>query len=794
MSEGPVRAAIRRMISVRWRLRIWGVVAIAFAFVVGLVPLMSVLGYPLALAASLLGSIAGLDIGCAFAKELQRASGGAVSAIEHATWPGRMLARSTVAAAGLAILVMLLPVPICAIRGLWVPTCDWWFGITSYVALPLVTTALAAALGHCIGVVVGMRRFVGGALCVAAWLGVALAAFWRFYSEPPVFTYNAIVGYFPGNLYDENIKLKAALWWSRLEQVAWLVALGAFVAARFDVPSHRVRWRAPRPDGGRRRAAATGTASLVLAAVLFAQSGRLEYRIDDDDIMEALGGRTETEHFVIYHSLRPRIVEDIEVIARDHEFRYAQIVAQTGVAPRGKLRSFYFASRAQKYRLFGAKDVEMAKPWLGDIYLEHRSFPHTSLRHEIAHAVASAFGDPIFGVAAGRVLGVPALFSPGLIEGLAVALDWPGRYETYTPHESVRALQKQAKAPSLDQLFGLGFLTFSSARAYTTAGSFMRFLLERHGAEPVRALYHSGGDFEHAFNASRGELEREWHELLASIEVPPALVRALEERYRVGSVFARPCPLANAKRAEQAARAAAEGDRERAIELIREICEDAPEEPRYRQALASYLHDGTAAQMAEADLIWGALANDQGLTSTLRARALEGRAEIAMRRGDVVIARQLIAEALQLPIEAADRRQIENKAFALAHEGPAAEPLRTYAFPSPEGHDGLVLAEEMTTREPTLGHGHYLLGIQLLARREYARAAAAFERAFARGMIGRPFEQNGARLLAVAAYRAKQRAGVERAIAILGAADMTTGDKLLANDWAERLAFDAALR
>src|SRR4029077_3501951 len=131
------------------------------------------------------------------------------------------------------------------------------------------------------------------------------------------------------------------------------------------------------------------------------------------------------------------IEADIEMIAEDHELRYAQVVRQIGVAPEGKLRSFYFSDRDQKARWMGARDVEMAKPWRREIYLDHRSFPHTSVRHEIAHAIASAFGDPVFGVAMQSFHGIP-LASPGLIEGLAVALDWPGgSYDRMTPHESV---------------------------------------------------------------------------------------------------------------------------------------------------------------------------------------------------------------------------------------------------------------------------------------------------------------------------------------------------------------------
>src|SRR6185503_4424610 len=117
-----------------------------------------------------------------------------------------------------------------------------------------------------------------------------------------------------------------------------------------------------------------------------------------------------------------------------------QVVARTGVAVPGKIHSYYFANGEQKARWMGARNVEMAKPWRREIYIDHRAFPHTSLRHEIAHVVAGEFGDPLFGVSARSVLGIP-IPVPGMIEGYAVAADWPGGYErTITPHQTMRVL------------------------------------------------------------------------------------------------------------------------------------------------------------------------------------------------------------------------------------------------------------------------------------------------------------------------------------------------------------------
>src|SRR5688572_30253909 len=154
MGAGSARAAIRHMVVNRWRVRVWIMVAVVMGVGLGFVPLFDVLGYELAIVGALFGSIAGLDLGAALARELQWSD---APAIERARYPGRALARSVCGAVGLAVAVTLVPGLIAAFRGLWRPTCDWGFGVESYVVMPIVSAALAGGLGHAIGVAVGSR-------------------------------------------------------------------------------------------------------------------------------------------------------------------------------------------------------------------------------------------------------------------------------------------------------------------------------------------------------------------------------------------------------------------------------------------------------------------------------------------------------------------------------------------------------------------------------------------------------------------------------------------------------------
>jgi hypothetical protein len=768
------------------RLWSWALVAAFVGVVAGFVPLVGVLGFELAVVGSAFGAVMGLDVGAALARELAQMPAPGLS---RAIGAGRMLARTTLAACATALVIVAIPAVIAAIRGLWVPTCDWMFGIESYAALALATAVLAAALGHAIGTVVGPRRYWCTAIALAPLPILVFVGVWRFYAAPPVFTYNPLVGYFPGNLYDENIQLHLPLLWSRLEQLLAVIAVLAAVAMQLDVPRFRVV-RAPRPSGRRVGATIVLVACVAGATVMRLHAGTLGYAVDAADIEVELDGTFETPHFVIHYAHTKDIDAEIELIARDHEFRYAQVVAQLGVAPSVKLHSFYFADSEQKARWIGARRVEMAKPWRREIYLDHRAFPHSSLRHEIVHAVASEFGDWLFGVAARTVLGLPFLVSPGLIEGLAVAIDWPAEGDR-TPHEAVRALVEMGAKPSLGELMSLSFFGVSSARGYTTAGSFVRFLIDTYGIAAVRRVYRTV-DFEGTFGKPLAALEAEWLAMISTIELPESAIETSREQFRSTSVFARPCPHAIAARREQAEHAQATGEHGRAVALMRRVCGDAPDEPQYQLALARVLAAGDPIEHAEADAIWAAIATDDHVTSTLRVQAYERRAQLAAQRGDFATARALIADARKLPLDGTPRRQLDAEAFALDHQGPAGGALVEYFFG--RTLDPARWAALAVLAEPDLAFARYLHALQKANAGDWPTAASEMDRALAGTLPGPAFVRNAARLLALAAYRAHDPARVEEAIAVLDRPEMPTVDHLLAADWRARLAFDATGR
>ncbi len=759
-----------------WHVRVWLGLALLLTAILVQLPLFGVVGFELALVTAVFGSLAGLALGAALVRRAQLAH---PRPLDRAVSPTRLVLALVLRAPLAPLAVIAVPLAGAALNGVWEPTCDWSYGLEAFAVLGVASTVLAAGSGVAIALCTGPRRRWLVLAIVAVVGGLAGIGLYRFYSEPPVFSYNALIGFFPGNLYDEDIRLARALYWSRLEQLATVAALLGAVTVLVDAPSLRLRLR-----GRRHRVAPAGlwvaAPAALVALALHYHSASLGYAIDAEDIWAELGGVKRTPHFVIHYDRDPAVADQIELHAADHELRLAQVCARLGVDIDrvGTIHSYIFASREQKGRLMGARNVEMAKPWRREIYLTNEDFPHSSLRHEIAHVVAAEFGSPLFRVSAQYAV----LVNPGMIEGLAVAADWPAR-GSLTPHQSMRAMELLGFAPSTRDVLGLKFLTMSSQRTYTAAGSFMYFLLEQHGPARLRRLYASGGDFLSVYGVSQGQLADEWRAMLATIEVPEADVEAQRERFRQPGVFQRPCPHANAARLHRAAGL----PHAQKVRLIREVCQDAPGEPRYLLALADELALGDAAEVAEARRIYGLYASGER-GPILAARALGELIVMAAREDDLAAVRALLDRVLAYKLDDETRRTFEAMDIALDTAGLRGRFLRGYFFGQGDDLAWSLLAA-MSHGD---GLGWYLVGLQAYRRDLYPLATLALTEAFDRGLPSSRFVRNGARWLAVAAWRAGDRAALAVALGALDGSAYET-DRLLAADWRERIDFSTRL-
>lgn len=740
-----------------WAL-VFGAAGVALCFV----PLFDLVGYELAFAVGILSALSGAHLGAQVTFEARRDMPRSQAAAAEGQ-PLRTVVGLWAQAATRVWLLGLLPLGLVTLNALRVRNCDYPGGLVWHLVLPVTTGAVSAAAGVVAGLVRPFRRRIAPTLLA---LGVVLASLvwsgYRFYAAPAIFAYDPFGGYFPGTLYDEAVAIGAPLLWARLYHLAAALAALALSALFLDGRLALSLGAARRRTGE----AALAAATLAVALGLWSLGPRAGFRLDAADVAARLGAVHETEHFVLHYSADGPWAKDLALHALDFEYQHARLAALLGVEPDGKVHAFLFDSAQQKASLMGAANTFIAKPWRREIYLQAEGWPHPVMDHELAHVFAGRLGDPIFGVARSG-----ARVNVGLIEGIAVAAAWHGA--PMTPHQLVKAMREGQIEPPLERVLGLSFLGLNAGQAYNVAGSFCRFLLDKHGPKPLGEVFRRAGvaaAWRDAYGVPFETLRAEWSQMIDAVEVPAREAAVMRERLARPSVFHKVCAHELALRREAARKALAAGDRARALRALEAVCEGDPDDPAH---VAEVMEAAWAAErQAQA-----AQAAERLLAHPKRTAALEARAhallgDLALARGAVEEAARRYALAEALPLDEGTARLIAVKRLATAEPpGPIADGLRRFLAAPRAARDAaldLLGVAELVRLEPRPLF-HYLYARQLEPRGRFAEAAQALARALEApdGLPDARFRREALRLRGKALFRAGRYADAQAAFEAL---------------------------
>jgi hypothetical protein len=788
-AENAVNAA-RAWLLARIGLRglIWGALLVLLAVGLDFVPLFDVLGYDVSFVLGLAAALAAVDVGQGTVARWRQ-----VGVAPTPATTVRLCARAVAAGLGLLVLPLLLSLA----NALRVRNCNLWAGLGFFLLLPVATTVYAAPAGVLAGLASPRRgRLLAYALPVASILWTLL----RLYRDPPVFAFDPFGGYFPGPIYDEALRPPAALLHFRLVNLVWIataIAIGAAAAGRGYDPR---RWH--------RRLLLVALPLWAASQALYIAGGALAFHVDRHDLLGTLDRTFTTDHFVVHYAgSAGKSATDLALTGEDLEFRYEQLRETFGVEPRLPITVWEFPSPDTKKALVGAGHTLYARPWSQEIFVQGDRFPSGRLHHEMAHVFAGAFGDPLFGVAlAWRWRGplpIPTLAS-GLIEGVAEAATANDPDGDATIHEEAAAMIAAGLAPPLADVVGAGFSTLAGRRAYTMAGSFSAFLLSTRGADKLRALYRSAGNFDAVYRVPFADLERDWRQFLARQPLTTREKAHASEEFRRPAIFKRVCARELAARAAEA-RSIERSDPQRAVALLTSTCRDDPSEPLYRLALAEALARAGAREQALTALT--RVETDHEVTVPVRAQAATLAAEMAFAAHDYVNAEAETRRALGWATSESDRRQALARLRALGDEGARAT-LGRALFGDDIGTAGadpvltFYLLLEFARLHPTDALGPYLVGRQLLGR-DPAHALPQLTRACGEDGVAPPlaaralapeFVRECRRMTADAAYRLgdfpRARAALER----LAADASGEADRLRALDMRARVDWAAARR
>ena len=449
--------------------------------------------------------------------------------------------------------LLLLGVPLVTIfiSGLFVPLCDPLEGVAFFLLLPVISVFFSVSLAVFCAVHYRFSKTVF--LSVMAASGIYAAALGYF--TPAIFSYNFFYGYFPGLSYDELLPLNMTLVLFRaLTLLAggvllWLAGLLVRYAREGDTTGQR-GVHLLRALVSRRHLPVTLIIVLVTATVAIFRC-ELGFESTGPFIQKTLGGRYETEHFVIHYDAGSE--PDVRLLAAAHEFHLRSVLETFALLHTERIRSYVYASADSKRRLMGAGTTEITKPWNREVHITRQSVNGT-LRHELVHVVAAPFGAPVLQVS----------LSTGLVEGLAMALD--GRWGYRTLHQYAAAMRAGGIAPDIQSIMMMsGFASSSSSVSYVLAGSFCRFLIDSYGIRPLLMVY-GLGNYEEAYRQPLSHLVDSWNRFLDSVAVGESERASVDVLFRQPSIFGKTCPRLVAKRLREARRLVARRQYEEAAE------------------------------------------------------------------------------------------------------------------------------------------------------------------------------------------------------------------------------------
>ncbi|MEL6349489.1 MAG: hypothetical protein AAFV53_40675, partial [Myxococcota bacterium] len=596
-----------------------------------------------------------------------------------------------------------LPALLLTLNALRVQNCDLLLGAQFWLVIPTGAVVMGQMIPFLVAAV--LPRGI-----VAASIGVliveALAFGIRFAIYPPITGHEWMIGYFSGSIYDEALSLPASLLWFRVLCAAW--AVGAVLLIELGW-----RWRTGR---ARLPIVAGLIACLVVWGGLQANRFPLGISVTTQDAIETLGGRLETEHFVIYYDPQNVPPDKLSRLEADHEFHYARHAAYLDVdivAWRGrKIEVFVYPNREVQKRLLGSRNTLVARPWSHQMHIRWDGHGAGAVGHEMAHLFSAAFGaTPLQLPMSGWSINV------GMIEGVAEAADWAP--DPLDLHQASAALRRRNQAADLRRLFNpAGFWSQPSRRAYTLMGSFSRSLIERYGVGKYKRLYQTG-DFEAAYDRSAADLVTEWEGFVDGLPLTDHEQALADTLYSRGSIFERVCARTIGELQRQATIATNRGNTDRAIALWEQIVGFEPGNVYHRMSLAAVL--GFADRFDEAldvlDVVLG-----EELSPAQRARALEQRGDLLWRSGQPAEAAAIYAECLQTALPDGSLRQLEVKRYGASLDPEQEQLARRYLFASETRAEGLYTAMRWSEQTPDDPVPRYLAGFQLVQLNQHADA------------------------------------------------------------------------
>ena len=292
---------------------------------------------------------------------------------------------------GFSLATLFLPLDVMFIKSWISGFCNVSEGLAFYLLLPGITVLWSTSVATLCALATE-RKLRATLLFIAVMFASIGISVYRLATQPPVFAYNPIIGYFPGPIYDEVVVISSTLLAARGIVLVSVLAMVAGLYVCFDPVARKIRpslfleLRGWKSDKGRIATRVLFLAAVAVLAAAYVYRAPLGIVIDREHIQQTLGGHERTAHFDIYYDLNADTAQNIELIAGEHEYQLSAIAAYLEVPPPStRIASYIYANADQKKRLMGARHTSMERPGSDEMHLNDARFPHPVLKHELVH-------------------------------------------------------------------------------------------------------------------------------------------------------------------------------------------------------------------------------------------------------------------------------------------------------------------------------------------------------------------------------------------------------------------------
>lgn len=363
-----------------------------------------------------------------------------------------------------------IPPLLVILKSLLTMFCSFWDGLIFYFLIVLASIIFGVTISFVIDLIFNRFKRI---LFIVLIFVFAFIPILEIYFLPQVYFYSPLIGFFPGNIYDEGLSPDWKLSIHQLMIIIFCIAiLFAMIKQRKVIKKYKLIF---------------AIFLIVLSIIIEIVSVYAGFITTYSKLDNILFKKIESKKFVIHYDQIGK--NDAEYLALNTEYYFEEIEKELKVKTTEPINIYVFNDRNQKRILFGAGNADVAKPWQYAVYISADSWQNT-LKHELVHVFSAEFGVGPFKIAAG--------FNPALIEGIAEAIE--GSEDEYSLADFTSLAYQNNIRVNLNSLFsGFSFFKSNSTLSYSYSGAFIRFLISKYGIEKVTQFYASN-DFEKTFH------------------------------------------------------------------------------------------------------------------------------------------------------------------------------------------------------------------------------------------------------------------------------------------------------